>query len=83
MRRYPVFGVLNHFAFNVDGADWADFGAFTAGGAAAGFAPFLVLIHDDLCVFAAEFEVKCVGAFDLVADADASCAEYASVAVNY
>ena len=70
------------FSFNVDGADGANFSAFAAGSAGAGVSPFLIKIHDYLGVFSSQFEVKCVDAFNLVADADASGAEDASVAVN-
>ena len=45
-------------------------------------AHFSSKIHDYFGVFSSQFEVKCVDAFNLVADSDASCAEYASVAVN-
>ncbi len=55
-----VFGALNVFAFDIDGSDWADFGAFTAGSAAHGCAPFLVLIHNDVGAFTSEFKVKCM-----------------------
>jgi hypothetical protein len=78
-----VFGVLYHFAFNVNGAHWADFSAFAARGATLGGSPFLVLIHYNLGFFTALLEVECVGSFDFVADAYASGAEYASVTVDY
>jgi hypothetical protein len=78
-----VFGALYHFTFNIDSADRTDFSAFTAGGTTFSGSPFLVLIHNNLRFFAALFEVKRVGSFNFVADAYASGAEYASVAVNY
>jgi hypothetical protein len=38
----PFLGVFDWFAFDVDGSDWANFGAFAAGSAGAGFAPVLI-----------------------------------------
>jgi hypothetical protein len=78
-----VFGVLDVFVFNINGADGADFGAFAAGRAASCVCPLLVLIHYYLFVFAAEFKVKSVDSLDFIADADTSCAEDAAVSVYH
>jgi len=52
-----VFGMLNHFALNIDGPDWTHFGALATGSATAGFSPQFIFIHNDLRVPTAEFKV--------------------------
>jgi hypothetical protein len=52
-----VFGLSDWFTFNVDCSYRADFGAFAAAGATASFGPWLVKVHYDFGVFAAQFKV--------------------------
>jgi hypothetical protein len=74
--------VVYGFSFNVDGADWANFGAFAARGARARITPMLIKVHNNLRVFAAQFEVKSVNTFDFVAYPYASSAQDAPVSVD-
>jgi len=77
------FGGFNVFAFNVYSSDGADFGTFAAGCTATCFGPRFILIHYDVSVFAAEFEIKSVDSFKFIADSNTSSAENATVRINY
>jgi hypothetical protein len=77
-----MFGVGYRFSLDVDGADRANLGAFSAGSARARIRPLIVKVHYDLRVFPSQFQIQRVDTLYLIADSYATRAEYAPVPVD-